>query len=434
MRNTGHNGQKTPFAWLRHADFVWSLCLFLLSAAAVAWMVVRHGAIAGDQGWATVVFFLLFGLFTITMGYPHPNFGHVSFDRVAQVACLLVLGPVAAAWINGLASLIWPWHRLRHGEPLRLVVTASLHNAGLFALVILLAGTLYMQVGGPVPLDELTPGTTGVLLLLLVAMQVANDLGMLLLVYLRRADTKKFWNVFSSSVEIVSGLIAVLVAIVFVRMETTVLVLLLVVLSLGMAVLKQFAIMRQRLERLVDDRTEELRLKSLELERQATHDKLTGLLNRRFADDWLQREIEGSKRADRELTIALADVDHFKQINDDYSHAVGDEVLRRVARILRDRCRKTDIVARYGGEEFLLGFPDTGLDFAEEICGQIRAAIENARWTSVDAGIPDDFRITMSFGLAEVGSESQRSGILNAADNRLYQAKRAGRNRIVSGV
>lgn len=434
MSDANDNAQKTFLAWLRHADFVWSLCLFLLAGSAIAWLIVTDGINAGDYGWAAVVFFLLFALFTITMGYPHPNFGHVSFDRVSQVACLLVLGPVAAAWINGLASLLWPWHRLRHGESLRLVVTASLHNAGLFALVILLAGTLYMQLGGPVPLNELTPATMSLLLLLLVAMQVANDVGMLLLVYLRRADTKKFWNVFSSSVEIVSGLIAVLVAVVFVRMEMPVLVLLLIVLGIGMAVLKQFAIMRQRLERLVDDRTEELRLKSLELERQATHDKLTGLLNRRFADDWLQREIEGSQRADRELTIALADVDHFKQINDHYSHAVGDEVLRRVARILRDRCRKTDIVARYGGEEFLLGFPDTALAFAEDICGQIRAAIANARWTSVDAGIPEDFRITMSFGLAEVGSESQRSGVLNAADSRLYQAKREGRNRIVSGA
>jgi diguanylate cyclase (GGDEF)-like protein len=211
-------------------------------------------------------------------------------------------------------------------------------------------------------------------------------------------------------------------------MEFSVFALLIFGMSLGMMVLKQYAEMRTELEVLVDQRTEELRLKSLELERQATHDKLTGLLNRRYADDFLQREIENSKRHDREFTIALADIDHFKLVNDHHSHAEGDKVLRRVAEILTNRCRKTDVVARYGGEEFLLCFPDTSADFAEQICSQIRSAVEKTDWSD----IADSIKITISFGIAEVGVNSRRTTILSDADTRLYQAKNKGRNRIVS--
>ncbi|HZW59776.1 MAG TPA: GGDEF domain-containing protein [Woeseiaceae bacterium] len=413
-------------------DFAWSLLLAAVAAVTLAVLIAQNGILTGAFGWGSLVFFLLFGLFTISMGYPHPSFGHVSFDRVAQVASVLVLGPVEAALLNGIASLIWPWHRLWLGVAPRSVLVASLHNGGLMTLVILVCGSLYARLGGPVPLEQLSVTTAGLLLLLLLSMQLANDLGMLLIVYLRHSDPTRLLNIFTSAVELGSGLIAILVAIVYVRMELSVFVLLLVILALGMLVLKKFAVMRDRLEKLVDDRTEALRVKSLELERQATHDKLTGLFNRRYADDWLQREVDASQRANRELTIALADVDHFKTINDTYSHAIGDEVLRRVSRILQNRCRKTDIVARYGGEEFLLCFPDTNVEFAEQICGQIRAAIERTDWSSLDERIAADFRITISFGVAEVGSDSRRTSVLSAADHRLYEAKSGGRNRVVT--
>lgn len=417
---------------LLRPDFIWSLLLFAVAAATIAVLGAQQGVLAGPYGWGTGGFFLLFGLFTITMGFPHPGFGHVSFDRVAQVASLLLLGPLDAAWINGLASFIWPWHRLWKGVPVKDVLTASLHNAGLMSLVILACGTLYVELGGAVPLFELNGTTAGLLLLLLLSMQLANDAGMLLLIYLRHLDPTRLLNVFSSAVEIVSGIIAVVVTIVFVRLDLTTLALLLFVLGLGMLVLKQFAIMRDRLEKLVDERTEELRLKSIELERQATHDTLTGLFNRRFADDYLQREMEAAKRTDRDLTIALADIDHFKKINDSYSHATGDEVLRRVSRLLVNRCRKTDIVARYGGEEFLLCFPDTNVEFATQICGQIRTAIEKMDWSVLQGAVPADFGITISFGVAAVGSDTRRTTVLGVADTRLYKAKSEGRNRVVA--
>ena len=118
----------------------------------------------------------------------------------------------------------------------------------------------------------------------------------------------------------------------------------------------------------------------------------------------------------------------FKMVGDGVTdHAVGDAVLRRVAEILTNRCRKTDVVARYGGEEFLLCFPDTNVAFAEQICTQIRSAVEREDWSDIGRNI----RITISFGIAEIGNDSRRTTILNDADTRLYKAKKKGRNLVV---
>jgi len=415
----------------RRPDFVYSVLLFAAAVSVLTIVTQRTGFMASDYGPGTALFFLGFGLFTITMGYPHPSFGHVSFDRAAQVASILVLGPVDAAWINGLASLLYPWHRLWQGVSLSAVLTACLHNAGMMSLVILSCGSLYTYLGGPVPLESLSVAAAGLLLLLMLSMQALNDLSMVIIVYLRKGDPSKLLNVFSTGVELSSVFIAVVIAIVYVRMEPAIVALVLVVLSAGMFVLKQYANMRHKLEALVEARTMELREKSLELERQATHDKLTGLLNRRYADDYLERQIESARRYDRDFTIALADIDHFKQINDRFSHAVGDQVLRRVAEILVNRCRKTDVVARYGGEEFLLCFPDTSADFAEQICGDIRTTVENAEWPRISEEFGTHLYITISFGIAQAGNDSRRKSILSDADTRLYQAKKKGRNLVV---
>jgi diguanylate cyclase (GGDEF)-like protein len=425
-----YNGTVDQFD-LRQPVCIYSVLLFVASLTVLSLVTQRTGILMSDYGTGTALFFLAYGLLAIAMGYPHPNFGHVSFDRVAQVSSILVLGPVDAAWINGLASLLYPWHRLARGASLGAVITASLHNSGLMSMVILSCGSLYAYLGGPVPLDHLNIAAAGLLLLLMLSMQLMNDLGMLAIAYLRKGNPSKLLNVFSTGVELASVLIAIVVAIVYVRMEPLVVALLLIVLSMGMFVLKQYAGMRHKLEALVEERTVELRNKSLELERQATHDKLTGLFNRRFVDDYLQRQIESAHRYDRDFTIALADIDHFKQINDRFSHAVGDEVLRRVAGILVNRCRKTDVVARYGGEEFLLCFPDTTSEFAEQICGQIRKAVADADWSPIDEKFGTHLYITISFGIAQAGDDMRRTTILNAADTRLYQAKKKGRNLVV---
>ena len=319
--------------------------LFGAGALSLYITLSNYGALNGDYGWGSAFFFLILALFTITMGYARPGFGHVSFDRVAQISCILVLGPVDAAWINGLASLIYPWHRIWKGVPLRDVIVASLHNAGMMVIVILSCGTLYAYLGGPIPLATLDIRIGGLLLLLMLNTQGLNDSLMALMMRLSGKSPSRLLNVFSIGVELASVPLAILIAIVFVRLEMPITMLLVLAMGLGMMVLKRFAEMRIKLEALVDERTEELRVKSLELERQATHDALTGLFNRRYADNYLHKEIERSKRNDRPCTIALADIDHFKQINDQYSHAVGDKVLCRIAEIFVDRCWKTDVVA-----------------------------------------------------------------------------------------
>lgn len=401
--------------------------LFVAGAVSLYIAISIYGALNGEYGWDSAFLFLIFAIFTITMGYAWPGSGHVSFDRVAQISSILVLGPVDAAWINGLASLIYPWHRFWKGVPLRDVITASMYNAGMVVIVILSCGMLYVYLGGPIPLATLDIRIGGLLLLLMLSTQGLNDSLMALMIGLSGRNPSRLLSVFSIGVELTSGPLAILLAIVFVRLEMPIILLLIFAMALGMLVCKQFAEMRVKLEALVDERTEELRLKSLELERQATHDTLTGLFDRRYADDFLNKEIERSKRNDQPCTIALADIDHFKQINDQHSHAVGDRVLCRIAEIFVDHCRQTDVVARYGGEEFLLCFPDTDAVFAEQICSQIRTAIEKEDWSVIAAGI----KTTVSFGIAEVGLDSLRTGVLSDADLRLYQAKNKGRNRVV---
>jgi diguanylate cyclase (GGDEF)-like protein len=403
----------------------------LLLAVAVATLLTVSGDVgfmSGIHDWRTAAFFLLFGLLTIVVGFPHPEFGHVSFDRVAQVASILVLGPVDAAWVNGLASLLYPWHRLRLGVPLPTVVMASMHNAGLMMFVILGAGLLYLQLGGAIPVAVLDVSTAALLLALVFAMQVINDIGMMIILYLRRVSPRLVFNRFTTTVECVSAAAGIVLAMAYSSRTMPYFVLLLLVLVAGMLVIMQYARMRLRLERLVDERTEALKVQAEEFERQATHDKLTRLPNRRYADTYLEQQIEIARRNNRYGALALADVDHFKRINDDHSHAVGDRVLARVARLLSAGCRSSDFVARYGGEEFLLYFPDTGADLALQVCGQLRQAVQDANWSDIVPGLV----VTISFGLAETADADGAGVVLEEADKRLYRAKHQGRNRVIA--
>ena len=419
---------QKPSPTVRHGDRPFSIALFVLALIALSWTIRQTGFPIALEDYDLAALFLVFGLFTITMGYPHPSYGHVSFDRVGQVASILVMGPAAAALINGFASLIYPWHRMAHGVTFRAALMASLQNAGMMTLMILGCGYAYTALGGPVPLTRLDLHSSGLLLLLMLSMQVVNDLVMLAIVYLRGGDPGKHFNLFSTAVELSSVLIAVLVAIVFNRMEPPIMLLLVVVLSLGMLVLKQFANMRHQLEVLVEERTRELHEKSLELERQATHDKLTGLYNRRFAEDFLDQAMRDAKEHGHDFTIALADIDYFKQVNDQHSHAKGDAVLKQVAALLAEHSRPTDMISRYGGEEFLLCFPATNSTTAMRVCEDLRHRIESEDWSFV----APDLSITLSFGLAESFSDFRRKTILSAADSRLYEAKNNGRNRVVA--
>jgi diguanylate cyclase (GGDEF)-like protein len=408
------------------AELLYGIVLFAaaLTALSVAW----PGSTLQASDWHTVLFVLAFGLFTISIGYQHPHHGYVSFDRVAQVSSILVLGPVDAAWINGLASLLYPWHRLRLGVPLPAVLNASLMNAGLMSLMILGGGLLYQGLGGPVPLAALEPQAFAAVLVLLVAMQLVNEAGMLVLARLRGRSVRDSLSLFDTTTELTAGLIAVLVAIVWTRMELGVFLLLMAVLSAGMLALKRFAEMRQRLEKLVGERTAALQEKTRQLERLASLDTLTGLHNRRHADAFLDLALESAAREGLALSVALADVDHFKQINDGHSHAVGDRVLECVARIVGDRMRDTDLVARYGGEEFvfcLLGMDETR---ATQFCEELRQAVEGHAWADLSPGL----QVTLSIGLAARQEEATVKALLERADACLYRAKHLGRNRVVA--
>ncbi|HEX5725029.1 MAG TPA: diguanylate cyclase [Longimicrobiaceae bacterium] len=170
----------------------------------------------------------------------------------------------------------------------------------------------------------------------------------------------------------------------------------------------------------------QLRLQAEELERQTKEDALTGLYNRRHLDAQLALELERARRFGRDLTVVMADLDRFKQVNDRFSHAVGDAVLRAVGRLLREHTRAVDVVGRYGGEEFVLLLVETPPEKAAGVCEKLRALIANHDWAEVHP----ELRVTISMGLAGLRELETPEQLLAAADARLYQAKRTGRNRV----
>lgn len=165
-----------------------------------------------------------------------------------------------------------------------------------------------------------------------------------------------------------------------------------------------------------------------QLKGQALRDPLTGLANRRYLEGALAQEGAGSLRSGRPLALALLDLDHFKQINDTYSHEAGDAVLRAMGEVLREHTRASDIVGRYGGEEFLVLLPDTGLDGAIAVANHLLEAVRRLTvlWPG---GVLD--RVTVSIGLAVFPPHVERvEDLVAAADAALYRAKAEGRDRV----
>lgn len=169
-----------------------------------------------------------------------------------------------------------------------------------------------------------------------------------------------------------------------------------------------------------------LEMQARELGRHALEDQLTGLANRRRVDHELPAQLAQARERHAALSIAAVDLDHFKQVNDRFGHAVGDDVLRVVARILTDKTRSTDLLARMGGEEFLVLFVGTPLAVANDICERLRIAVESHDWNSLAAGL----QLTISIGLCEAPGSSDMRTVLERADASLYAAKRGGRNRV----
>jgi diguanylate cyclase (GGDEF)-like protein len=167
------------------------------------------------------------------------------------------------------------------------------------------------------------------------------------------------------------------------------------------------------------------------VQRQAVTDELTGLFNHRRFQEVMDAEVERALRYEDEMGLIMLDIDNFKRVNDTYGHMQGDEVLRAVARVLRQSAREIDEPARYGGEEMAVALPQTDLDGAYRFAERVRKRIEALELPLLEGdGI---LRVTASFGAASLNSAPQgdKEGLVAAADAALYRAKRSGKNRTV---
>lgn len=193
--------------------------------------------------------------------------------------------------------------------------------------------------------------------------------------------------------------------------------------------LLQFDVQRLHLE------NEMYRLKHVELAQAyarlkdlSVRDPLTNLYNRRHLSEELAQEVERARRYGRPLGLMLCDIDNFKHINDTFGHQVGDEVLIQVAELLRKRTRASDIVARYGGEEIVIVFPETVLDDAAMSCEGVLRSVETYFWSRIHP----ELAVTLSAGLVQLIKTDDAESLLRRADNKMYEAKRAGKNRLCS--
>ena len=179
----------------------------------------------------------------------------------------------------------------------------------------------------------------------------------------------------------------------------------------------------------VAQRTAQLEAALDEIRALTVTDPLTGCFNRRYLDSRLSEETVRSRRTGQPLAVIMADVDHFKRINDTRGHAAGDAVLKGIAAVLRGVMReRIDWVARYGGEEFVIVLPDTTLESAEAVAERLRAALAATRFPHGGREMP----VSASFGVAVGTDGADAASLLARADAMLYQAKAAGRNRVVS--
>jgi diguanylate cyclase (GGDEF)-like protein len=173
---------------------------------------------------------------------------------------------------------------------------------------------------------------------------------------------------------------------------------------------------------------EQLMEARLQMEELAMHDSLTGLLNRRAIEEYAEAEFNLASRKERPLSVILIDIDHFKNINDQFGHKFGDRTLQQVAKILTEDLRTYDRIGRWGGEEFILILPDTLLKDAAIVAERVRARTAENK---ISLENDETFSIHISLGVACSGEQfASLTKLIDAADQALYQAKETGRNRV----
>lgn len=167
----------------------------------------------------------------------------------------------------------------------------------------------------------------------------------------------------------------------------------------------------------------QLTLKNRELEILSSTDNLTKIYNRAKIDDFLRREIDRARRYQRVLSIMILDIDHFKQVNDQYGHQTGDAVLKEFANIISNNLRQSDLFGRWGGEKFLIICPETDLPSACTVAEKLRKMIEEFSFSSVG-------HKTASFGVTCLTPGDDEESLIKKADEALYSAKNSGRNKV----
>lgn len=173
------------------------------------------------------------------------------------------------------------------------------------------------------------------------------------------------------------------------------------------------------------NKVDELYSMTASLEEEASTDKLTGAFNRSRFDKFFDFEIEKAKVNNNILSMIIVDIDHFKAINDTYGHNVGDEVLKEISALITKNLRRVDIFARWGGEEFVILLPGTSTDGTHKLASKLRELVESTRFSI--AG-----NITSSFGIGTLNKSEDKKAFFKRVDEALYEAKRTGRNKVVT--
>jgi len=421
---------------------VYSLALFLV---AMALLVAHREALVSAFFWLGGFYTSLATLLCIgilMLGFPWSRLGYASFDRITQAGLIWLIGPAPSAVFNGIASLVFPFFiRKQTGQSLGQCLLRAFHNVGMIVLMIMAGGWAFSLAGGTYPVTMLTIDLIVPVAATILAMQLTNGGLLRVRLALCEARIRLPLDIFANALETAASLIGLLTAVIAVSTDRPLTLSYLFVLLALIYMVKRLSDSRLKLEEKVRERTAHIEAQNRRLEeaqadqqalverldRLSREDDLTGLCNRRHMDEFLQQERERVQRYGGELSIALMDVDHFKRVNDQYSHQIGDQALIAVSRILEHEARNTDMVSRYGGEEFLLALPNTDLDGAGRVVERFRRAIESYDWSSIAEGL----QLTVSAGVAGMRDDGDLVGLFRRADTQLYEAKHQGRNRVM---